>query len=120
MAADGSDDDRVAESSDDFVETYEFATEADVIDTTADADEDTQEGAVAGSFAPDVEVTPGTPTLENTLFVALGVYLSTLVLGQMVAGPGIYAPTTLATVTAAVVVGTAVCYALLTRTDPDT
>ncbi|GGN85029.1 MULTISPECIES: DUF7312 domain-containing protein [Haloarcula] len=115
MAADGSDDDRVAESDDGFVEEYEFATEADVIDVEGET-----EGSVAGALAPDAEVTPGSPSLENVLFVALGVYLSTLVLGQMVVGSAVYAPTTLATITAVVAVGAAVCYALFARSDPDT
>ncbi|MFC6756139.1 hypothetical protein ACFQER_04795 [Halomicroarcula sp. GCM10025894] len=62
MSADGSDEDE-------FVAEYEHATAADIIEeaepsATAegdDAEEDEEEGAVAGSFAPDIEVTPQRP-----------------------------------------------------------
>lgn len=121
MPVDGRDDDSAAEESDDFVETYEYATEADVIQVEEDDPEEAEEeGAVAGSFSPAGDVEPGTPSAENTVFVALGVYIATLVLGQMFAGSAVYAPTTLAAITATVAVGTALCYGLFTRTDPDT
>ncbi|MBX0293409.1 DUF7312 domain-containing protein [Haloarcula nitratireducens] len=119
MPADGRDDDPAAEESDDFVETYEYATEADVIRVEEDEPDD-EEGAVAGSFSPAGDVEPGTPGAENTAFVALGVYIATLALGQMFVGSVVYAPTTLAAITATVAIGTVLCYGLFTRTDPDT
>ncbi|WP_254273649.1 DUF7312 domain-containing protein [Haloarcula marina] len=117
MVADGSDQ----TEEDDFVDAYEYATEADVIQVEEpDTADPSEEGAVAGSFAPDLDVKPQTPTPENVLFVAVGVYVATLAIGQMFVGPVIYAPETLAAITAAVAVGTAVCYGIFSRTDPDT
>ncbi|WP_423999969.1 DUF7312 domain-containing protein [Haloarcula salina] len=95
-----------------FTEEYELATEADVIEV----EDDEEEGAVAGSFAPDLEVTPGTPKAENVVFVALGVIFAILALGRMFLGPTMYAPTTLAGVILAVLVGTAALYGLFVRT----
>jgi len=123
MSADGSEE---VEGDDDFVESYEFATEADVIppdadDAEADAESaDDEEGAVAGSFAPDLQVRPQTPAPENVLFVAVGVYIATLALGQLVVGNVVYEPVGLATITAGVAALTVVCYGVLVRTDPDT
>jgi len=97
-----------------FTEEYELATEADVIEVEEDADE--TEGAVAGSFAPDLEVTPGTPKAENVAFVALGVIVAIIALGRMFLGQQMYAPTTLAGVILAVLVGTAALYGLFVRT----
>lgn len=98
-----------------FTEEYELATEADVIEVEDDSDGET-EGAVAGSFAPDLEVTPGTPKAENVAFVALGVIVAILALGRMFLGPQMYAPTTLGGVILAVLVGTAALYGLFART----
>ncbi|WP_135302098.1 DUF7312 domain-containing protein [Haloarcula amylovorans] len=120
MPADGRDDGSATEESDDFVETYEYATEADVIRVEEDEPEGGEEGAVAGSFSPEGDVKPGTPGAENAVFVGLGVYVAILALGQMFAGSVIYAPATLAAITATVAIGTALCYGLFTRTDPDT
>jgi len=118
MSADGSEE---VEGDDDFVESYEFATEADVIPPDADdAEADDEEGAVAGSFAPDLQVRPQTPAPENVLFVAVGVYIATLALGQLVVGNVVYEPVGLATITAGVAALTVVCYGVLVRTDPDT
>ncbi|MBV0901510.1 DUF7312 domain-containing protein [Haloarcula salina] len=97
-----------------FTEEYELATEADVIEVEDDAEEG--EGAVAGSFAPDLEVTPGTPKAENVAFVALGVIFAILALGRMFLGQQMYAPTTLAGVILVVLVGTAALYGLFVRT----
>jgi hypothetical protein len=113
MSADGSDDEFVAE--------YEPATAADVIEeaepsATADDGED-EEGAVAGSFAPDVAVTPQAPAPENTLFVALGSCLTILALADTVVG---LSPALVAGVVAAVGLTTAVCYGVLVKTTPDT
>ncbi|WP_276251522.1 DUF7312 domain-containing protein [Haloarcula rara] len=118
MSADGSDEDE-------FVAEYEHATAADIIEeaepsATAegdDAEEDEEEGAVAGSFAPDIEVTPQAPAPENTLFVALGVFLTILALADTVVGLSLML---VATVFAAVGLTTAVCYGVLVRTTPDT
>ncbi len=134
MSADGSDEDEgVAES--------EPATVADIIEeaepsATADgehspvaggerseaadgarSEESDDEGAVAGSFAPDIEVTPQAPAPENTLFVALGVFLTILALADTVVG---LSPLLVATVVAAVGLTTAVCYGVLLWTAPDT
>ncbi len=117
MSADGSDE------RDEFVAEYENATAADVIEeaepSAADGDrsDGDDEGAVAGSFAPDIEVTPQTPTPENTLFVALGVCLTILALADTVVGLSLML---VAGVVAAVGLGTAVCYGVLVRTTPDT
>ena len=84
--------------------------------------EETEEddGAVAGSFAPDLDVTPQTPRPENVVFVALGVYVATLAVGRMFVGASMYAPQTLAAVTVAVAAGTALLYGFFARTNPDT
>lgn len=98
-------------AADGFVDEYEYATDADVIR------EDDEEGAVAGSFAPDLDVTPGRPSLENAVFVTLGVYVGILSIGRMVAGSAVYQPATLAAITIGVVGGAAVLYGLFTRLD---
>jgi len=119
MSADGSDD------GDEFVAEYENATAADIIEeaepsTAADEgqseDGADDEGAVAGSFAPDIEVTPQAPAPENTMFVALGVCLTILALADTVAGLSLVL---VATVVAAVGLTTAVCYGVLVRTTPE-
>lgn len=116
MSADGSDD------GDEFVAEYEPATAADIIEeaepsATADEDGDDEEGAVAGSFAPDVAVTPQAPAPENSLFVALGICLTILALADTVVG---LSPMLVVGVFAAVGLTTAVCYGVLIRTTPDT
>lgn len=114
MPADGSDG---SAEDDDFVAEYEYATEADVI--AEEPDDDTDDGAVAGSFAPDVMVNPQRPVPEHVAFVAAGVYLTILALFETV--PGVdTSPPTIAAVTAGVAVATVVCYAVLVRTTPDT
>ncbi len=137
MSADGSDD--AAADSDDFVSEYEPATAADVIEEAepsasdavaadgeresgtdeAEAEAEDEEGAVAGSFAPDVEVTPQRPARENVVFVALGVYLTLLAFAETLPAIGT-APATIAGLTALVAVGTLLCYGVLVRTTPDT
>ena len=121
MSSDGRDD---SAGDDEFVATYEPATAADIIEEaeparTGEGEAAGEEGAVAGSFAPAVSVTPQRPAPENVLFVALGAYLSILVLVQMVPGVGI-APTTAVALTAVVAVTTLVCYGVLVWTSPDT
>jgi len=120
MSADGSDE------GDEFVAEYENATAADVIEEaepSAAADDDRptddadDEGAVAGSFAPDVEVSPQAPAPENTLFVALGICLAILALADAVVGVSLVLT---ATVVGVVGLGTAVCYGILVRTTPET
>ena len=121
MSADGSDD------GDEFVAEYEPATAADIIEeaepsATADGESgerraEDDEGAVAGSFAPEIEVTPQAPAPENTLFVALGVCLTILALADTVVGLSLVL---VAAVVLAVGLTTAVCYGVLVRTTPDT
>lgn len=115
-------DDRATED-DKFVAEYEHATAADVIDdaesspdTESESDDD---GAVAGSFAPDVSLTPQRPAPENVLFVSLGVYLTVLALAQTLPGVGVV-PQTVVVVTVAVALVTGACYGLLVVTTPDT
>lgn len=135
MSADGNDD--AAADSDDFVAEYEPATAADVIEEAeaqpegpdgADAGESARntdegetgdDGAVAGSFAPDLAVTPQQPARENVVFVAVGVYLTLLAFAETLPAIGT-APTTIAGLTALVAVGTLLCYGILVRTTPDT
>ena len=134
MSADGSDEEEgVAES--------ESATVADIIEeaepsATADGERSEaveegrstvvdgerseagdEEGAVAGSFAPDIEVTPQAPAPENTMFVALGVCLTILALADTVVGLSLVL---VATVVATVGLTTAVSYGVLVWTTPDT
>jgi len=78
---------------------------------------DDEEAAVAGSFSPDVDVSPGTPKPESVVFVALGVYVTMLAIGRLIAGPEMYEPTTLAAVTFAVAAGAALLYGFFVRTD---
>ena len=87
--------------------------------TDAEEDDEEEDGAVAGSFAPDVAVTPQAPARENVVFVALGVYLTILALAQTIPGVGV-APATIGLVTVAIAVGTAACYGVLVWTTPDT
>jgi len=119
MSADGSGED------DEFVAEYDRSTAADVIeeaepgsdaDDQADSDE---EGAVAGSFAPDVDVVPQLPSRENVAFVALGVYLGILVLAETIPSVAVSAAM-VAVVTVAVAALTVVSYGILVRTTPDT
>jgi hypothetical protein len=83
-------------------------------------EDEADEGAVAGSFAPDLEVTPGRPRLENVVFVALGVYVAALAVGRMFVGASMYTPETLGALTVSVIAGTALLYGFFTRTNPDT
>lgn len=119
MDDDGADHDGAAVHDDTFTEEYELATEADVIrvedDDQSDAVDD-EEGAVAGSFAPDLEVTPDAPELENVAFVALGVFIAIIAFGRMFLGADVYAPMTLGGVILAVVVGAAALYGFFVRT----
>lgn len=124
MSADGSDEDE-------FVAEYEPATAADIIEEAepsadgepsetghkepSEAGDD--EGAVAGSFAPDIEVTPQAPAPENTAFVALGICLTILALADTVVGLSLVL---VAGVVAAVGLTTTVCYGVLVWTTPDT
>lgn len=126
MPADGSDD-RAGEG-DDFVAEYDRSTPADIIeeaepvsdsDTHTDGDDQEDGDAVAGSFAPDVEVVPQLPKLENVVFVALGVYFTLLALAETIPGVGVAVETVVA-VTVLVAVLTAVSYGILVKTTPDT
>ena len=110
MSADGSDE------GDEFIAEYDPSTAADVIEE-AEPSAAEDEGAVAGSFAPDIEVSPQSPTPENTLFVALGICLTILALADTAVGLDLML---VATVVAAVGLVTAVCYGVLVRTTPDT
>lgn len=119
MPADGSD-----EPDDQFVAEYEHATAADIIEDAepnAAADEsdesDGSGGNVAGSFTPDTEVRPQLPTPENTLFVALGVYLTLLASAETAVGLDL---ATAVGAFVAVAVVTGVCYGALVVTAPDT
>lgn len=123
-AGDTSDEGRPTDESKRFAEEYEGATEADVIrvDPEEEPDDATpyEEGSEAGTFSPDVEVTPGHPSVESVIFVALGVYIGLLAITGMFAGPALASPTVLGGMTAAVAVGAAVLYGLFVRTNPDT
>jgi len=113
------DDERAAADnapSDDSESVTDINEEAE---PTVGVDDSDEEGAVAGSFAPDVAVTPQTPARENVIFVALGVYLTILALAQTIPGVGV-APATIGLVTVAVAVGTAACYGVLVWTTPGT
>lgn len=79
-----------------------------------------EDGAVAGSFAPDLDVRPQSPRLEHVIFVALGVYIAILAVGRMFAGGSVYDPQTLAAITFAVFAGAALLYGFFVRTNPDT
>ncbi|KAA9396863.1 hypothetical protein Har1130_03350 [Haloarcula sp. CBA1130] len=119
MDDDGAAQDDAAATGDTFTEEYELATEADVIPVEDDPDGDAvddEEGAVAGSFAPDLEVTPDAPKPENVVFVALGVCIAILALGRMFLGANMYAPSILGGVVLSVALGTAVLYGFFVRT----
>jgi tetrahydromethanopterin S-methyltransferase subunit A len=115
----------VREESDGGTEHGTGALDADALvdavpDQMVQETEDDDEGAVAGSFAPDLEVTPGRPRLENVVFVALGVYVAALAVGRMFVGASMYTPETLGALTIIVIAGTALLYGFFTRTNPDT
>ena len=124
MDDDGAAGDDAAATGDTFTEEYELATEADAIrvdsdraDTdAADTDATDEEGAVAGSFAPDLNVTPDAPKPENVVFVSLGVCIAILALGRMFLGAEMYAPSVLGGVVLSVALGTAVLYGFFVRT----
>jgi hypothetical protein len=118
MDDDGAAQDDAAASNDTFAEEYELATDADVIQGEGGSDEaaDDEEGAVAGSFAPDLNVTPDAPKPENVVFVALGVCIAILALGRMFLGAQMYTPSTLTGVVLSVALGTAVLYGFFVRT----
>ncbi|EMA33126.1 DUF7312 domain-containing protein [Haloarcula japonica] len=118
MNDDGAAQDDAAATGDTFTEEYELATDADVIriEDEPDSDAADEEGAVAGSFAPDLDVTPGVPKPENVVFVALGVCIAILAFGRMFLGAEIYAPMTLGGVVLAVAIGTAALYGFFVRT----
>ncbi|RKS83548.1 hypothetical protein BDK61_2935 [Haloarcula quadrata] len=119
MDDDGAAQDDAAATGDTFTEEYELATDADVIQVEDDPDGDVaadEEGAVAGSFAPDLEVTPDAPKPENVIFVALGVCIAILALGRMFLGAEMYTPSTLGGVVLSVALGTAVLYGFFVRT----
>jgi len=120
MSTDGSDD----RTDDEFVAEYEPATAADIIDEAepvadegADTAPDDDDGAVAGSFSPDVAVTPQAPAPENTLFVALGVYFAVLALVDTVIG---LTPVQVVGIALTIGAVTLVSYGILVRTTPDT
>jgi hypothetical protein len=115
MSADGSDD----RTDDEFVATYEDSTPADIIEEAepATAEDDDEDGAVAGSFSPEVEVTPQAPTPENTLFVAIGIYLTVIALADTILGLG---PVQVIGIALSVAAVTLVSYGILVRTTPDT
>ncbi|AEM57916.1 hypothetical protein HISP_11855 [Haloarcula hispanica N601] len=120
MDDDGAARDDAAATGDTFTEEYELATEADMIQVDGDAADtdaaDEEEGAVAGSFAPDLEVTPDAPKPENVVFVALGVCIAILALGRMFLGAEMYTPSILGGVVLSVALGTAVLYGFFVRT----
>ncbi|EMA20576.1 MULTISPECIES: DUF7312 domain-containing protein [Haloarcula] len=119
MDDDGAAQDDAAATGNTFTEEYELATDADVIQVEDDPDGDVaadEEGAVAGSFAPDLEVTPDAPKPENVIFVALGVCIAILALGRMFLGAEMYTPSTLGGVVLSVALGTAVLYGFFVRT----
>ena len=118
MDDDGAARDDAAAMGDTFPEEYKLATDADVIRVEDDPDSDAadEEGAVAGSFAPDLEVTPDAPKPENVVFVALGVCIAILALGRMFLGAEMYTPSTLGGVVLSVALGTAILYGFFVRT----
>ena len=119
MDDDGAAQDDAAATGNTFTEEYELATDADVIQVEDDPDGDVaadEEGAVAGSFAPDLEVTPDAPKPENVIFVALGVCIAILALGRMFLGAEMYTPSILGGVVLSVALGTAVLYGFFVRT----
>jgi hypothetical protein len=121
MSADGRDDAREF-GTEDGPDDAGSADAADIIDEAEPvqmADDDADEGAVAGSFAPEVSVTPQRPAPENVAFVALGVYLTLLALASAIPGGGV-APQAVVVVAVVVSVVTLLCYGVLVRTTPDT
>ncbi|EMA06783.1 hypothetical protein SAMN05443574_105210 [Haloarcula vallismortis] len=119
MDDDGAARDDAAASNDTFAEEYELATDADVIQGEGGSDGDAaddEEGAVAGSFAPDLNVTPDAPKPENVVFVALGVCIAILALGRMFLGAEMYTPSVLGGVVLSVALGAAVLYGFFVRT----
>jgi hypothetical protein len=103
-----------------FVEEYENATEADVIRVEDPADDTEAESSEVGTFAPDIEVTPGRPRLESVVFVALGVYIGLLAIGGMFASAALSSPSVMLGLPAVVAVGAALLYGLFVGTNPDT
>ncbi|MEF8827669.1 MAG: hypothetical protein V5A49_01465 [Haloarcula sp.] len=119
MDDDGAAQDDAAATGDTFTEEYELATDADVIQGEDEFDGDAaddEEGAVAGSFAPDLAVTPDAPKPENVVFVALGVCIAILALGRMFLGAEMYTPSILGGVVLSVALGTAILYGFFVRT----
>lgn len=63
-------------------EYYNQRYEAGVVDGDDEGDDDTG-GNVAGEFRPSENIEPGTPSLENSLFVVFGAYLAVLGLTRL-------------------------------------
>lgn len=57
-------------------ETTYYNQEYETFDS--DQEDDDSSGNVAGEFRPSEEIEPGTPSLENSLFVVFGAYIAVL------------------------------------------
>jgi hypothetical protein len=91
-------------------------------DVPAELVEDGEEagGNVAGSLTSLGPIEPQSPTLENALFVVLGVYLAVFGLAGMVAPGFVSAPRTVAILAGGLFVLAALSFAVFGLLTPDT
>jgi len=100
---------------DDDVDLRKGDVPAELVDEDDDAG-----GNVAGSLTSLGPIVPQTPTLENALFVVLGVYLAVFGLAGMVAPGFVSAPRTVAMLAAGLFVLAALSFAVFGLLTPDT
>lgn len=84
-----------------------------------DAGDSDGEGA-AGEFAPSGPVEPGTPKLENAVFVVVGAYLAILAMGDVVLGVGGMGLRSLAAITGVALLVTLISFGFFGLLNPDT
>lgn len=85
-----------------------------------DADDESEGDGVAGEFVPEGPVEPGTPTLENAVFVVVGAYLTVLAIGELLVGVEGYSLRALAAVTGAALVVSLVSFGFFGLLTPET
>lgn len=90
-------------------------------DEVEDGEDDESEGdGVAGEFVPEGPVEPGSPTLENAVFVVVGAYLAVLATGELLVGVEGYSLRGLAAVTGASLLVAIVCFGFFGLLTPET
>ena len=111
----GPDAEAATNGHDDEVDLTKGEVPAELVDEDDDAG-----GNVAGSLTSLGPIEPQSPTLENGLFVVLGVYLAVFGLAGMVAPGTVSAPRTVAILAGGLFVLAALSFAVFGLLTPDT